>query len=117
LIVRHRVKRAYFCGLYGVNPKPHLLVERANTFGEEIAQRVEQSNPKSEPKHAPNKAQEAPSKDFDKQATNTRLATLNTATEILKTHRKPLELADVLSLASQLETWALDMKYQPLSNR
>jgi hypothetical protein len=36
----------------------------------------------------------------------TRLAVLNSATEILKTHRKPVELNEVLSLASQLEIWA-----------
>lgn len=60
-----------------------------------------------ESKHDPNTVQEVHNKDFDKQATITRLAVLNTATEILKTQRKPIELADVLSLASQLETWAL----------
>jgi hypothetical protein len=63
--------------------------------------------PASNGKHIPNKLQEAHNKDLDKQATITRLATLNTATEILKTHRKPVELNEVLSLASQLEKWAL----------
>jgi hypothetical protein len=38
----------------------------------------------------------------------TRLAVLNTAIEILKTHRKPIELIDVLSLADKLKTWALE---------
>ncbi len=63
--------------------------------------------PASEAKHTPKKLQEAHNKDLDKQATITRLATLNTATEILKTHRKPVELNEVLSLASRLEMWAL----------
>ncbi len=43
--------------------------------------------PASEAKHTPKKLQEAHNKDLDKQATITRLATLNTATEILKTHK------------------------------
>jgi uncharacterized Zn finger protein len=62
--------------------------------------------PKS--KDALSKPVEAHNKDFDRQFTITRLATLNTATEILKTHRKPIELTDVVSIASQLEQWALD---------
>ncbi len=105
-----------------VNPKPHLIVERANIYGQDICQRFGQSKPKSEPKHTPNKAQEAPSKDFNGQTaipptTPTWLAVLNTATEILKTQRKPIELTDVLSPSSQLETWVLDIKYPLLSNR
>jgi hypothetical protein len=62
--------------------------------------------PVVESKHTPNKAQEANSKDFNRQATITRLAIINSAIEVLKTHRKPIELTEVLSLASQLETWA-----------
>ncbi|MGE5444085.1 MAG: SWIM zinc finger family protein [Ignavibacteriales bacterium] len=51
---------------------------------------------------------EANSKPFDRQSTIiTRLAVLNTATEILKTHRKPIEFCDIVSLAAQLENWAL----------
>ncbi len=66
------------------------------------------ANPVTQSKHTPSKAQEANSKDFNRQATiHTRLAVLNTATEILKTQRKPIELTDVLSPSSQLETWAL----------
>lgn len=67
------------------------------------------STPKSEgsSKDIPNKPKEGYSKDFDKQATITRLAVLNTAVELLKTHRKPIELTDIISLASQLEQWAL----------
>lgn len=53
------------------------------------------------------KPQEAHSKDFSRQSTITRLAVINSAIELLKTHRKPIELAEVISLASQLETWAL----------
>jgi hypothetical protein len=44
---------------------------------------------------------------FDKQSTITRLAVLNTATEMLKTHRKAIELNEVVFLACQLEKWAL----------
>ncbi len=36
----------------------------------------------------------------------TRLATLNTATAILQSHNKPIELRDVIELATQLEMWA-----------
>ncbi|MGE5443921.1 MAG: hypothetical protein ACM3SR_04875 [Ignavibacteriales bacterium] len=61
----------------------------------------------SETKGASNKHQESNSKDFNRQSTITRLAVLNTATEILKTHRKPIEFNDIISLASQLEKWAL----------
>ncbi len=62
----------------------------------------------NEPRNGTNKSQEAQIKDFNRQTTiTTRLAVLNTATEILKTHRKPVELNEVLSLASQLEIWAL----------
>jgi hypothetical protein len=43
---------------------------------------------------------------YDKQATITRLAVLNTATEILKTHDQPIELEEVFFLASRLEAWA-----------
>jgi hypothetical protein len=52
---------------------------------------------------------EAHYKDFSRQATyhNPRLTVLNTAVELLKTHRRPMELAEVISLASQRETWAL----------
>lgn len=65
------------------------------------------ANSDSESKHTPNKPQEAHSKDFDKQATITRLAVINSAIELLKTHRKPIEIQEVISLASQLEKWAL----------
>lgn len=58
-------------------------------------------------KELSNKPQEAHSKKFDRQATITRLAVLNTATEVLKTHSKPIEFSDIVSLAAQLETWAL----------
>jgi hypothetical protein len=44
---------------------------------------------------------------FDKQFTITRLAVLNTATEIAKTWGKPVEFSVVISLAAQLEKWAL----------
>ncbi|MGE5444759.1 MAG: SWIM zinc finger family protein [Ignavibacteriales bacterium] len=47
------------------------------------------------------------SKPFDRQSTITRLAVLNTATEILKTHSKPIEFSDIVSLVAQLEKWAL----------
>jgi hypothetical protein len=64
---------------------------------------------KTEPKDAPKKLQEGYYKDFDRQATisssllpslSTRLAVLNTATEILKTYRKPIEFSDTVSIAS-----------------
>src|SRR5574340_659609 len=45
------------------------------------------------------------SKNFDRQSTITRLAVLNTATEILKTYRQPIELEDVFSLARELHAW------------
>ncbi|MGE5444087.1 MAG: SWIM zinc finger family protein [Ignavibacteriales bacterium] len=68
-------------------------------------------NPKTEPKDTANKPVEAQkqadNKPFDRQSNITRLAVLNTATEILKTHGKPVELTDVVSIASQLEQWAL----------
>jgi hypothetical protein len=53
--------------------------------------------------------QEAPSKDFSRQLAkiSPRLGVLNTASEILKAYGKPIELAEVLSLAGQLETWVL----------
>jgi SWIM zinc finger len=51
-------------------------------------------------------AKDAP-KHLDRQSTITRLAVLNTATEILKTHRKAIDTAEVISFASQLERWAL----------
>lgn len=48
------------------------------------------ANPQPESKEVPDKPQEAHSKEFDRQATYiTRLAVLNTATEILKIHRNP----------------------------
>jgi hypothetical protein len=68
------------------------------------------NGPKSEPepKYTPNKAQEAHSKDFNRQATiTTRLAVLDTATEILKTHNKPITAESLFKVASQLEKWAL----------
>lgn len=58
-------------------------------------------------KEASNKPQDSPDKPFDRQSTITRLAVFNTATEILKTHRKPIEFGDIVSLAAQLEKWAL----------
>jgi hypothetical protein len=61
----------------------------------------------SESKGASNNHQESNSKDFNRQSTITRLAVINTATEILKTYRKPIEFNDIVSLASQLEKWAL----------
>lgn len=65
--------------------------------------------PEFESKHTPNKAQEAHSKDFDKRASNyTGLAVINSAIELLKTHKKPIELNEVLSLAFRLEQWALE---------
>lgn len=58
-------------------------------------------------KEPSDKAKQGPGKALDRQATITRLAVLNTATEVLKTHRKPIELTEILSLASELEAWAL----------
>lgn len=59
-------------------------------------------------KDTSNKSVEGRYKDFDRQSTiSPRLATINSAIEALKTHRKPIELADILTLASQLEAWAL----------
>ncbi len=43
----------------------------------------------------------------NRQEVITRLAVLNTATEILKTHRKPIEIKEVVILASKLEGWAI----------
>ncbi|MGE5445793.1 MAG: hypothetical protein ACM3SR_14565 [Ignavibacteriales bacterium] len=63
--------------------------------------------PKPEAKDTSDKPTEAPTKPFDRQSTITRLAVLNTATEILKTHSKPIEFNDIVSLAAQLEQWAL----------
>jgi len=54
-----------------------------------------------------NKPAEARCKDFDRQATITRLAVLNTATEILKTHNKPITVESLFKVACQLEKWAL----------
>jgi hypothetical protein len=45
-------------------------------------------------------------RDFSSQST-IRLAVLNPAKAILKTYRKPIELNEVISLASQLGPWAL----------
>lgn len=64
------------------------------------------SKPYPESKNTPNKTQEAHTKEFDRQARITRLAVLNAATEILKTHRKPIEFDDILSIAAELEKWA-----------
>lgn len=36
------------------------------------------------------------------------LAVLNTAIDVLSTHRKLIELTDVVSLATQPEKWELD---------
>jgi len=58
-------------------------------------------------KETSEKPKEAQNKPFDRQATITRLAVLNTATEIIKTWGKPVEFSTVISLASQLEKWAL----------
>jgi hypothetical protein len=65
------------------------------------------TKPESETKDTSDKPQEVNNKDFDRQRTITRLAVLNTATEILKTHRKPIEFNDIVSIAAQLEKWAL----------
>ncbi|MGE5443637.1 MAG: hypothetical protein ACM3SR_03435 [Ignavibacteriales bacterium] len=53
------------------------------------------------------KPKEAHSRDFNRQATITRLAVLNTATEILKTHNRQISFDDVVALADRLEAWAL----------
>ncbi|MGE5444548.1 MAG: hypothetical protein ACM3SR_08095 [Ignavibacteriales bacterium] len=63
--------------------------------------------PSNKPTDTPNSATEARSKDFDKQAVITRLATINSAIEALKTHSKPIKFNDIVSLAAQLEQWAL----------
>ena len=72
-------------------------------------QKTENGLAKLESKDASNKPVEGRYKDYNRQAakSNTRLAVLNTAVELLKTHRKPIELAEVLSLAGELEQWAL----------
>jgi hypothetical protein len=59
-----------------------------------------------EPKHTTNNVQ-AHYKGFDRQATITRVAVLNTATEILKTHNRQISFDDVVALAGRLEAWAL----------
>lgn len=61
----------------------------------------------SESKKTFDNLNETHSKEFDRQSTITRLVVLNTATEILKTHRKSIEITSVVSIASQLKQWAL----------
>jgi len=74
----------------------------------EMMNSTEYDKPKPEANNTANKPKEAHYKDFDRQATkSTRLAVLNTAVELLRSHRKPIEIAEVLSIASQLEQWAL----------
>jgi hypothetical protein len=97
-------KHIYACLLFAKN-RGKQVIEHLNIRTNGSNENRTKSEPK--PTHTPNKAQEAHSKGFDKQATITRLAVLNTATEILKTQRKPIELGEVISLASQLEAWAL----------
>ena len=62
--------------------------------------------PQPEAEEAQNSARETVNKPLDRHSTITRLAVLNTAVELLETHRKPIELSDVISLATQLEAWA-----------
>lgn len=66
-----------------------------------------QSKSKVESKYVHYKNKAGSGKGYDRQSTITRLAVLNTATEVLKTHRKPIELDEVFSLAKELESWAL----------
>ncbi|MGE5446222.1 MAG: hypothetical protein ACM3SR_16775 [Ignavibacteriales bacterium] len=102
---RKQTCKHLFAAMLFVKNRGKQGIEHLNGFSNDFNRNGAKSNP--DPKHISNKVREAYSKDFDKQATITRLATLNTATEILKTHRKPIELAEVLCLASQLEQWAL----------
>jgi hypothetical protein len=60
------------------------------------------ANPVTQSKHTHNKLQEANSKEFNRQATITRLAVINSAIELLKTHRKPIELCKSLTLKVDL---------------
>ena len=55
------------------------------------------------------KPQEAHSKDFNRQTitTTTRLAVINSAIELLKTHNTPITVESVFKVACQLEKWAL----------
>jgi hypothetical protein len=46
-------------------------------------------------------------KKLDRQSTITRLAVLNTATEILKSQQQPVSFDEVVALAGRLEVWAL----------
>ncbi|HEX3034669.1 MAG TPA: SWIM zinc finger family protein [Thermodesulfobacteriota bacterium] len=64
--------------------------------------------PEASSENGSEKQMKANNKNFDKQTTiTTRLAVLNTATEILKTHQRPVVLEELLSLAEKLEIWAL----------
>lgn len=99
-------KHIFACLLF-VKNRGKQRIEHLNSFGNSStgSDSHSESNRTTEPKSKDtlNKPKEAHSKDFDRQGTITRLAVLNTATEILKTHRKSIELSNVISLASQLE--------------
>lgn len=68
------------------------------------------SQPTSGAKDASNKPKEGYYKDFVRYDIMFLyvLAVLNTATDVLSTHRKLIELTDVVSLATQPEKWELD---------
>jgi hypothetical protein len=89
-----------------VTPK----LEEASSSQKTPTAKLQEGFNKSEntPQNAPNKPLESPSKDFDKQRVITyRLAVINSAVEMLKTHPSPIEPEEVIFVASCLEKWAL----------
>ena len=72
--------------------------------------KVQPETKEPSPKPLPLDAKAAQGKDFNRQATITRLAVINSAIEIVKTWGKPVEFSVVISLASELEKWAKEGK-------
>jgi SWIM zinc finger len=101
---RHEPCKHYFAACFFVKNRGKAKIEHLDGH---VISTSNVAKSESEAKSSNISMKEAHSKDFNSQSTITRLAVLHTATEILKNHRKPIELSDVASLASQLEQWAL----------
>lgn len=92
-----------FAAMLFVKNRGKQTIEGLDGNGKTLSENIHEAKPAE----TPNSKNEPRSKEFDRQAVITRLATINSAIEALKTHRKPIEYGDIVSLAARLEAWAL----------
>lgn len=101
-----------FAAMLLVKDRGEQTVEHLEGFNE-----TDIGTTKPESKEPSHNLKEVHSNECHRQATITRVAVINSAIELLKTHRKPIELTDVLSLTSQPEQWALGEFHERNSTR